>query len=89
MGIIVLVEPQAGHTPDLDGKSWVVGGLRAVHAAASDPEAPGDPAGRTLCGQDTAAMEKHSYHPTAPGEHWYPANLTPWLCHDCDAALRR
>jgi hypothetical protein len=87
VGIIVLIEPQAGHTPNLDGKTWVVGGLRAVHAAPSAPEAPGDPAGRTLCGKDTAPMEKHSYHPTAPGAHWYPPNLTPWLCRACDTAL--
>ena len=25
VGIIVLIEPQAGHTPNLDGKSWVSG----------------------------------------------------------------
>jgi hypothetical protein len=87
VGIIVLIEPQAGHRPDLDGKSWVVGGLRAVHAAAADPGTPDVPADRTLCGQDTRAMEKHSYHPASPGSAWYPPNLTPWLCRACDAAV--
>jgi hypothetical protein len=89
MGVIVMVEPQAEHRPDLEAKSWVTGGLRAVHAALTDPDAPGDPAEQTLCGKATAAMEKHSYQPQGPGASWYPPNLTPWECKACSQVLRQ
>ncbi|WP_037604592.1 hypothetical protein [Streptacidiphilus rugosus] len=89
MGVIVMVEPQTEHAPDLEAKSWVTGGLRAVHAALTDPDTPEDPADLTLCGKPTASMEKHSYHPQGPGATWYPPNLTPWQCTTCTQALRR
>ncbi|MBF9068436.1 hypothetical protein [Streptacidiphilus fuscans] len=87
MGVIVMIEPQAEHTPDVEGKSWVVGGLRAVHAARAADDVAGDPADTTLCGLATAGMEKHSYHPSGPGASWYPPNLTPWECKACSRAL--
>lgn len=89
MGVIVMVEPQTPHSPDLDGKSWVVGGLHAVHAALAAPDTPGDPAATTLCGLPTAGLEKHSYRPQGPGASWYPPNLTPWECKACSKALQQ
>jgi hypothetical protein len=84
----VLIEPQPGHTPSPGGKSWLTGGLRAVHAAPTDADTPGSPAEQTLCGMGTADMETHSYHPTGPGASWYPPNLSPWVCQTCNQALR-
>ncbi|MEZ0067817.1 hypothetical protein ABIA32_003833 [Streptacidiphilus sp. MAP12-20] len=88
MGVIVLIEP-AERAPKYDSKSWVISGLRAVHAAKADPEVPDSPADRTLCGLATVGMEKHSYRPQDPGASWYPPNLTPWECKACSQALRQ
>ncbi|MEY9965335.1 hypothetical protein ABIA33_003377 [Streptacidiphilus sp. MAP12-16] len=89
MGVIVMIEPQAEHAPNFDAKNWVISGLRAVHAALTDPEVPEDPANQTLCGRATARMEKHSYQSQGPGASWYPPNLTPWECKACSQALRQ
>ncbi|MER5641080.1 hypothetical protein ABT095_29525 [Kitasatospora sp. NPDC002227] len=61
--------------------------VHRVHAASADPDAPADPTGTTLCGEDTAAMLTTGWQPTAPGERW-PPRWRGWICPTCDTALR-
>nr|BEK62872.1 hypothetical protein KPHV_00990 [Kitasatospora purpeofusca] len=54
--------------------------VRRVHAAPSDPDAPGDPGALTVCGTDTAAMVVDRWSPQRPGQGWYPPRWAGCLC---------
>ena len=92
MSIVVLMETEPLEAPS-GGGNWAPGGIRALHAARTDPPVPEDPVPedppeRTLCGMDARAMERHGYQPEQPSATWYPRNLEGWVCARCDAALR-
>jgi hypothetical protein len=81
--IIVLLELEpAMEVVDTEvGETDIGARVRAVHAAGSEPDAPGDPLPHTLCGVEVDELEPEPYIPGKPGAPWYP-------CMDCDAALR-
>ncbi len=87
--IVVLLELEpATEVVDADvGETDIGARVRAVHAAAADPEAPADPLARTLCGLDVDELEPESYTPAGPGAPWYPPEYRSRHCLDCDAAL--
>ncbi|MFD0279318.1 hypothetical protein ACFVHB_36225 [Kitasatospora sp. NPDC127111] len=91
MSLIVLLEPELRRVDHLgsSGEQYVEG-VRAVHAAASDPSGAGGPGDHTLCGADTRRMQTVDYRPTAPGSPWYPPKWdgTGRVCRDCDRAVR-
>ncbi|WP_370100562.1 hypothetical protein [Streptacidiphilus sp. MAP12-20] len=62
--------------------------VRYVHAAGSDPDAPGDPLPRTLCGLDITALEPEAYLPAWPGGPWYPPEYRSRRCPACEVALQ-
>ncbi|WP_052442606.1 hypothetical protein [Streptacidiphilus neutrinimicus] len=88
--ILVLLELEpATEVVDAEvGEADIGARVRAVHAAAADPEAPGDPLSRTLCGLDTDGLEPEPYVPAGPGAPWYPPEHRSRHCLDCDAVLR-
>ncbi|MFJ4673003.1 hypothetical protein [Kitasatospora purpeofusca] len=63
-------------------------GLLLVHAAASDPDVPGDPGPATACGLDTNEMVPDPWRPAGPGQRWYPQDLRDRVCPLCDRAVR-
>lgn len=86
--VIVLLELEPA-TEVIDSDEVDIGArVRWVHAAGADPDAPGDPLPRTLCGLDTDEMEHEPYRPARPGEPWYPPQHATRRCRECDAALR-
>ncbi|MFC8408593.1 hypothetical protein ACFUG9_34270 [Streptomyces griseoincarnatus] len=87
MAIIVLQELDKQMPPDF-GPGAAASFIAAVHAAPADPDVPGDPDDRTLCGRPTLGMEPVPYEPAGPGAPWLPPKLRRWECPDCAAALR-
>lgn len=87
MAIVVLRE-MAGELSEDFGPGDRVDHIKAVHAAPSDPDAPGDPADLTLCGKPTRDMERMNYSPSGPGASWLPLNMRQWECRRCASALR-
>ncbi|MFJ8444366.1 hypothetical protein [Kitasatospora griseola] len=86
MGIVVLIELDADHETGPSGSDPAV---VAVHAAGPDPDVPLDPLPVTLCGRDTAAMERTSYQRDRPGQPWYPPEFAKVRCPECERALRQ
>ncbi|MEU6236378.1 hypothetical protein [Kitasatospora sp. NPDC047058] len=90
MSLIVLLEPELQRVAHLgSGGEEYVEGVRAVHAAASDPAVPGDPGDHTLCGADTRRMQTVDFRPAAPGSSWYPPKWqgSGKVCPNCDRAV--
>jgi len=87
MVIVVLRELRKELSKDF-GPGDLVGYIKAVHAAPTDPDVSGDPGDRTFCGKPTLNMERVNYHPAGPGAPWLPLNMQNWECRDCAAALR-
>jgi hypothetical protein len=91
MALIVLLElaePADARMIQLSGEPAERSAVRQVHAAASDPDVPGDPGPTTACGRDTAAMLVEHWQPDGPGGHWWPPRWAGWICPACDSAAR-
>ncbi|WP_405808128.1 hypothetical protein OG729_24750 [Streptomyces sp. NBC_00210] len=59
-----------------------------VHAANAAPGSSTTPGPRTLCGQDTFAMEAASWKPSEhPGSSWYTPKYARLVCAECDAVM--
>ncbi|MFF3322456.1 hypothetical protein [Streptomyces sp. NPDC002889] len=59
-----------------------------VHAASAAPGSSSKPGPRTLCGQDTFAMETASWKASEHcGSSWYPPEHARLVCAQCDAVM--
>ncbi|WP_441248246.1 hypothetical protein [Kitasatospora sp. McL0602] len=85
--LLELTEPADARLYQVSGEDPEPAGVHLAHAAASDPDTPGDPADTTLRGTATARMLPTHWQPTAPGERW-PQRWRPWACRSCDTSLR-
>ncbi|MFF8847919.1 hypothetical protein ACF08N_35310 [Streptomyces sp. NPDC015127] len=62
--------------------------VRRVHAANAAPGSSTAPGPRTLCGQDTFAMEAADWKPSEhPGSSWYTPEHAQLVCAQCDAVM--
>jgi hypothetical protein len=86
--VLMELEPATEVVDSVVGETDIGARVRAVHAAAADPDAPGDPLARTLCGLVADELEPEPYAPVSPGGPWYPPEYRSRRCLDCDAALK-
>ena len=86
--VLLELEP-ATEVVDSDvGETDIGARVRAVHAAAADPDAPDRSLPLTLCGVAVDELEPEPYTPAGPGAPWYPPQYRSRHCLDCDAALQ-